>query len=176
MAPTTGKRCLGLTARLCGQKRSPLPPAMITIKRCDMRLIWGGPRTQCNFHLRLRDIGSSSVLKPAMTENYPLELSVEETKRLLDTQPDRVTLIDVREPHELDICRIPGSEAIPMRQIPEHVGTLPKDKHLLIHCHHGGRSLRVTQYLRANGYEAVTNVAGGIDAWSLAIDPTVPRY
>lgn len=106
----------------------------------------------------------------------PLEISVAETKRLLDTQPDRVLLIDVREPHELEICRIPGAQSIPMRQIPENVGALPKDKRLLIHCHHGGRSLRVTQYLRANGYESVSNVAGGIEAWSLEIDPSVPRY
>jgi len=111
-----------------------------------------------------------------MAENYPLELSVEDTKRLLDTRPGQVVLIDVREPHEVEICRIAGAQLIPMRQIPENVGALPKDKHLLIHCHHGGRSLRVTQYLRANGFEAVTNVAGGIDAWSLTIDPTVPRY
>jgi len=111
-----------------------------------------------------------------MAEIHPLELSVEETKRLLDTQPERVLLIDVREPHELEICRIAGAEPIPMRRIPEHVGSLPKDRHLLIHCHHGGRSLRVTEYLRAHGYDAVSNVAGGIDAWSLAIDPSVPRY
>ena len=111
-----------------------------------------------------------------MSDSYPLELSVEETKRLLDTQKDAVVLIDVREPHELELCRIAGADHIPMRQIPEHVGALPKDKHLLIHCHHGGRSLRVTQYLRANGYEAVSNVAGGIEAWSLVIDPSVPRY
>ena len=111
-----------------------------------------------------------------MADHYPLELSVEETKHLLDTQPAKVMLIDVREPHEYEICRIAGAEPIPMRQIPENIGTLPKDKHLLIHCHHGGRSLRVTQYLRANGFDSVTNVAGGIDAWSLAIDPTVPRY
>ena len=111
-----------------------------------------------------------------MADTYPLELSVEETKHLLNTQPDKVVLIDVREPHEFEICTIAGAQPIPMRQIPEHIGTLPKDKHLLIHCHHGGRSLRVTQYLRANGYDAVTNVAGGIDAWSLNIDPTVPRY
>lgn len=111
-----------------------------------------------------------------MADTYPLELSVDETKLLLDQKPDEVLLIDVREPFERDTCRIAGAEHIPMRQIPEHVGSLPKDKHLLIHCHHGGRSLRVTQYLRANGYEAVSNVAGGIDAWSLVIDPTVPRY
>jgi len=111
-----------------------------------------------------------------MAENYPLELSVEETKHLLDTQPGQVLLIDVREPDEVEICRIPGAEPIPMRQIPEHVGTLPKDKHLLIHCHHGGRSLRVTQYLRANGFTAVTNVAGGIDAWAQILDPAMRRY
>jgi adenylyltransferase/sulfurtransferase len=107
---------------------------------------------------------------------HPLEISVDEAKQLLDQKPGDVLLIDVREPFEIELARIVGAEPIPMRQIPGHVGSLPKDKHLLIHCHHGGRSLRVTQYLRANGYEAVSNVAGGIDAWSLVIDPTVPRY
>lgn len=111
-----------------------------------------------------------------MPDSYPLELSVEETCRLLKDKPGDVVLIDVREPDEVARCRIAGTEHIPMRQIPERVGALPKDKHLLIHCHHGGRSLRVTQFLRANGYDAVSNVSGGIDAWSLAIDPTVPRY
>jgi adenylyltransferase/sulfurtransferase len=111
-----------------------------------------------------------------MSETYPLELTVAETDRLLRETPEAVRLIDVREADEFERCRISGSELIPMRQIPEHVDTLPKDKHLLIHCHHGGRSLRVTQFLRANGFTAVSNVAGGIDAWSLVIDPTVPRY
>jgi rhodanese-related sulfurtransferase len=116
------------------------------------------------------------MLSADMSDSYPLELSVEETKRLLDENPADVVLIDVREPSEFETCRIAGAELIPMRQIPEHLGSLPKDKHLLIHCHHGGRSLRVTQYLRANGYDAVSNVAGGIDAWSLVIDSAVPRY
>ncbi len=111
-----------------------------------------------------------------MTENYPLEISVEEAKHLLDTNPGQTQLIDVREPDELEVCRITGAEPIPMRQIPEHAGTLPKEKHLLIHCHHGGRSLRVTQFLRANGFTAVSNVAGGIDAWAQAFDPAMRRY
>jgi adenylyltransferase/sulfurtransferase len=111
-----------------------------------------------------------------MPDSHPLELSVEETKRLLDGQPGDVVLVDVREPDEVARCRIAGATHIPMREIPERVSELPKDKHLLIHCHHGGRSMRVTQFLRANGYDAVSNVAGGIDAWSLVIDPTVPRY
>lgn len=106
---------------------------------------------------------------------YPLEISVSETKQLL-ANPDQVELIDVREPVERDLCSIPGSTHIPMRQIPEQLTTLPKDRHLLIHCHHGGRSLRVTQFLRAQGFTRVSNVAGGIDAWAEQIDPTLKRY
>lgn len=110
--------------------------------------------------------------------DIPLEISVEETRDLLAARPGDTLLVDVREPFEHQTARIEGAEFIPMRQIPEHVGspTLPKDKHLLIHCHHGGRSLRVTEYLRAQGYPRVTNVAGGIHAWSQRIDPSVPVY
>jgi adenylyltransferase/sulfurtransferase len=109
-------------------------------------------------------------------ETTPLEISVEETRRMLEANPAGVVLIDVREPHEVEICHIPGSQHIPMRQIPEHLGDLPRDKHLLIQCHHGGRSLRVTEFLRSHGFITVSNVAGGIDAWSLQIDPAVRRY
>jgi sulfur-carrier protein adenylyltransferase/sulfurtransferase len=114
--------------------------------------------------------------KSMSSETYPLEISVEETKRLLNTSPSEVQLIDVREAHEVEICRIAGAQHTPMRQIPEHLGDLPKDKYLLIHCHHGGRSLRVTEFLRSRGFTAVSNVAGGIDAWTLQIDPSLRRY
>jgi adenylyltransferase/sulfurtransferase len=110
--------------------------------------------------------------------DVPLEISVEETRDLLAARPDDTRLVDVREPFEHQTARIEGSEFIPMRQIPEHLGSpaLPREKHLLIHCHHGGRSLRVTEYLRAKGYPRVTNVAGGIHAWSQRVDPSVPVY
>jgi adenylyltransferase/sulfurtransferase len=85
-------------------------------------------------------------------------------------------LIDVREPYETEIAKINGAELIPMRQIPEHAHSLPRDEQLLIMCHHGGRSLKVTEYLRAQGYTAVTNIAGGIDAWAEQIDRTLARY
>jgi rhodanese-related sulfurtransferase len=106
----------------------------------------------------------------------PLEISVEQTRDLLASNPGGVELVDVREPFEHEIARIEGARLVPMRQIPEHIGALSKEKHLLIHCHHGGRSLRVTEFLRAQGYERVTNVAGGIHAWSQRIDPGVPVY
>ncbi len=109
-------------------------------------------------------------------DSVQLELTVEESHRLLNTAASDTHLIDVREPFEFEICAIPGAEPIPMRQIPERLGDLPREKHLLIHCHHGGRSLRVTEYLRAQGFPRVSNVAGGIEAWAEQIDPTLRRY
>lgn len=103
----------------------------------------------------------------------PLEVDVATTARLVKAG---ALLIDVREPHEYAHCRIEGSRHIPMRQIPETLAELPRDRLILVHCHHGGRSLRVTQFLRANGLSQVSNVAGGIEAWSVEIDPSVPRY
>ena len=110
------------------------------------------------------------------TEDYPLEISVTAAKQLLDQSPCGVLLIDVREPYEVEIASVRGAELIPMGQIPANTPSLPRDEHLLIMCHHGGRSLRVTQYLRAQGYSAVTNIAGGIDAWAEQIDPALLRY
>jgi adenylyltransferase/sulfurtransferase len=108
------------------------------------------------------------------TEAYPLEVTVTEARQLLDTKA--ALLVDVREPFEIEICRVEDAELIPLRQIPEHVRTLPKDKHLLMLCHHGRRSLSATEFLRANGYTAVSSIAGGIDAWAEQIDPTMARY
>lgn len=107
---------------------------------------------------------------------FPLEISVAEAKRLLDTAPASTAIVDVREPFELDLCRIEGAQHIPMRRIPESLDALPRDKRLLILCHAGSRSLRVTEYLRARGFPAVSNIAGGIDAWAQEIDPGLPRY
>jgi adenylyltransferase/sulfurtransferase len=116
------------------------------------------------------------VFADAPAAEVPLEISVEDTKRLLNTRPGEVVLIDVREPYELAICRIAGSVAIPMRQVPGHLGTLPHDKHLLMLCHTGMRSMRVTEYLRAQGFPAVSNVGGGIAAWADSIEPAMARY
>jgi adenylyltransferase/sulfurtransferase len=109
-------------------------------------------------------------------DQYPLEISVTEANRLLTTDPGSVRIIDVREAHELAICRLAAAEHIPMRQIPEQADALPRDRHLLILCHAGGRSRRVTDFLRAQGLPAVTNIAGGIDAWAQEIDPSLARY
>ena len=99
-----------------------------------------------------------------------------ETKQLLDDGSKRTLLIYVREPWEIDICRIQKAEHIPMRQIPDKLSLLPTDRHLLILCHHGSRSRNVTEYLRSHGFTAVSNVTGGIAAWADSIEPSMQRY
>jgi adenylyltransferase/sulfurtransferase len=107
-------------------------------------------------------------------DEYPLEISVHDLKRALAEGSARV--VDVRERWEADVARIEGAELIPLSEFVARAGELPRETPILIHCHHGGRSMQATQWLRRNGYDKVSNVAGGIDAWSREIDPAVPRY
>lgn len=85
-------------------------------------------------------------------------------------------LLDVREPHEHAICQLAGSRLLPMRKVPASLETLPRDRRLLVLCHHGGRSARVAEFLRANGFARAINVRGGIDAWAAELDPELQRY
>jgi rhodanese-related sulfurtransferase len=107
----------------------------------------------------------------------PIDTDVHSVKQMLD-RGERFVLLDCREPNEVATARISGSTHIPMREIPARLKELEphKDGLIVVHCHHGGRSLRVTQFLRQQGFAQVQNLAGGIDAWSLQIDPSVPRY
>ena len=90
---------------------------------------------------------------------------------------EKLTLLDVREPDELVTASVREPHvAIPMGDIPERIGELPKDQTLVVMCHHGGRSARVVGYLEANGFTNAVNLAGGIDAYALKADPSVPRY
>ena len=107
---------------------------------------------------------------------YPLEVSVTEANALVTMRPNEAKIIDIRESHELAICHVTGAEHLPMRQIPDRIATLPRDRHLLVLCHHGQRSLVVTQFLRAQGFPAVSNITGGIEAWAEEIDPAMARY
>lgn len=105
------------------------------------------------------------------------EISVSEARtRLASPQPPR--LIDVREADEWETARIAGAELLPLSQWPAVVESTLADRAqpLLVLCHHGGRSARATDFLLRSGFTDVTNIAGGIDAWSCEIDATVPRY
>jgi rhodanese-related sulfurtransferase len=86
-------------------------------------------------------------------------------------------LIDVREPFELSLAKIAGSEDIPMRAIPGSLGNLEADgRPLVVLCHHGVRSLQVVCWLREQGIEDCRSLAGGIERWSRDVDPEIPRY
>ncbi len=84
-------------------------------------------------------------------------------------------LLDVREPFEVAVASIDGALLIPMGEIMSRVDEIPRDTTVLCLCHHGGRSAQVAGYLAGQGFD-VLNVAGGIDNWSIAHDPAVPRY
>ena len=85
-------------------------------------------------------------------------------------------LLDVREPHELQSAAIEGSHHIPMREVPVRLHELPIEKEIVVMCHHGGRSERVAAFLEAQGFDGAINLEGGINDWSLKVDPNVPRY
>ena len=101
-------------------------------------------------------------------------LGAEDLKAKIDKN-ERFVLLDVREPHEYEISKIPGSTLIPLGTLPERFQELDKTAKLIVHCKMGGRSARAVQFLRDKGFDA-TNVAGGITAWSDEIDPSVPKY
>lgn len=98
-----------------------------------------------------------------------------ELKRALDANL-RVVLLDVRQPDEYAICALPDSILIPLGELAERVDEVPDDgTPVVVYCHHGVRSLTGAAILRNAGLEALS-LAGGIDRWSLSVDPSVPRY
>ena len=103
------------------------------------------------------------------------EIGVKDLKKLRDAKAP-VLLLDVREKDEFAHCRIDGSVLIPLSEFQQRFSELPKDKPIVVHCHHGGRSARAAGFLLSQGYKDVKNLAGGIAAWSLEVDSSVPRY
>jgi len=104
-----------------------------------------------------------------------LEVSVDEAQRLLRDDP-RATLIDVREEDEWQQARIEGARLVPLDELPQRLEELPPDRPLVVHCHHGQRSLQAARFLRERGFESACSMRGGIDAWSREADASVPRY
>jgi adenylyltransferase/sulfurtransferase len=104
------------------------------------------------------------------------QITATELKTRIDSGED-VQLIDVRQPNEADLAKIPGAILIPMTELMSRLGELDPSREAIIHCHMGGRSARVIDALERSGYEGkLTNLAGGITAWSHEVDPSVPTY
>lgn len=106
-------------------------------------------------------------------------LLVTELKDLAAREPG-LLLLDVREPWEVALASIhldgAPTQNLPMGQIPQRLGELDPAQPILCICHHGMRSAQVVAFLERAGFESVYNLAGGIDAWSAQVDPSVPRY
>jgi molybdopterin/thiamine biosynthesis adenylyltransferase/rhodanese-related sulfurtransferase/molybdopterin converting factor small subunit len=103
------------------------------------------------------------------------DISVQELKRRMD-EGRPLTLLDVRNPQEYEIARIPGAVLIPLHELQDRLGELDTAASLVVHCHHGPRSTQAVHFLRRMGFSRAVNLAGGIDAWSLDVDPSVPQY
>jgi rhodanese-related sulfurtransferase len=85
-------------------------------------------------------------------------------------------LLDVREPHEVALCAISHAHCIPMTTVPQRLDDIPQDQPIVCICHHGGRSMRVAQFLAGQGYTQIFNLTGGIDLWAQHVEPTMTRY
>lgn len=105
--------------------------------------------------------------------NY--EITPQELKQRQERNEELV-ILDVREPWERQAASILPSTHIPMADIPARLQELDPDQHIVVYCHHGVRSLSVTDWLRKQGFEKAQSMSGGIDQWSLEIDPSVQRY
>src|SRR6059036_1211098 len=103
------------------------------------------------------------------------EITASELKAEWDRNPD-LLVIDVREPHEYEIAHIDGALLIPLGQLPDRLGELDGHREVVTHCHHGARSLKALEILKAAGFSKVRSLRGGIDAWAVNVDPTLPRY
>jgi len=107
---------------------------------------------------------------------HPDEVSVQELKRALDNPAPGIHVLDVREPDEYQIARIPGALLLPLSQLGQRWSELNPDQSYYLYCKSGVRSLRAVQFLRRLGFHQLKSVRGGIDAWSREVDPSVPQY
>lgn len=110
-----------------------------------------------------------------VADTHPLEMAVDAVAGWRNNGGD-VRLLDVREDWELEICVIDGSLHIPLGQLPDRLGEVPRDVPVVVVCHHGARSMQGTLFLRQSGVGRAINLAGGIDAWAREIDPAMAVY
>jgi adenylyltransferase/sulfurtransferase len=127
---------------------------------------------------KLIDYQQFCGMKP-MTNEAPAAASgvidALELKQKID-RGDKFVLLDVREPHEYQIARIPGSILIPLGDLPKRLSELDKNADIVAQCKSGGRSQKAVDLLKQNGFQYVRNMTGGITAWSDKVDPSVPKY
>lgn len=134
----------------------------------------------CGTHptvIKLIDYQEFCGIRPADAPTQPAQGVIDpiDVKKKLD-RADNFTLIDVREPHEYQIARIPGATLIPLGDLPKRLSELNPDAEYVMHCKSGARSQKAVDLLKQSGFKNVRNMTGGILAWSDKVDPSVPKY
>jgi adenylyltransferase/sulfurtransferase len=131
---------------------------------------------------KLIDYEQFCGITPAAMEQTPVsaqanttEITSVDLKQRLD-RGDKLTLVDVREPNEYQINRIPGTKLIPLGEIERRLGELNPEDEIVVHCKMGGRSAKAADILRSKGFKRVLNLKGGILDWIDKVDPTQPKY
>jgi adenylyltransferase/sulfurtransferase len=126
---------------------------------------------------KLIDYQQFCGITPMSTEPAASGVAIDalELKQKID-RGDKFVLLDVREPHEYQIARIPGSILIPLGDLPNRLNELDKEADIVAQCKSGGRSQKAVDLLKQNGFQHVRNMTGGITAWSDKVDPSVPKY
>ncbi len=104
------------------------------------------------------------------------EMTPQQVYDYLQKNTNKPLLLDVREPWEYQICRIEGSELIPMQKIPSHLNKLDPKQETIVICHHGVRSRMVVQFLEQAQFENVINLSGGVNAWAQSVELDMPSY
>jgi adenylyltransferase/sulfurtransferase len=112
---------------------------------------------------------------PVETTNDVPEIEPAELKRLMDANGNKLNIIDVREPYEYDISKLPGSKLIPLGELMDHVNELDSSKEYIVHCRSGARSAKAIRQLQAIGFKKLKNLRGGINAMA-DLDPSIPKY
>ena len=103
------------------------------------------------------------------------EITPEQLKKRVDAGED-VYVLDVRNPNEFQICRIPGTVFLPLPELPARFAEVPKDREVVVHCKSGMRSAKAIEFLKSQGYTKLLNLTGGILGWADKVDPGMPRY
>lgn len=104
-----------------------------------------------------------------------IQITVKEVSERI-ARGEKMLLVDVREPWEFALCKLPGAKLIPLGSLPANLNELLDADEVICYCHHGMRSLDAAVWLRQQGVEDAKSMQGGVERWSAEIDPSVPRY
>jgi adenylyltransferase/sulfurtransferase len=113
--------------------------------------------------------------EPAKPQATSSEITPQQLKARIDAG-ENLFVLDVRNPNEFAICRIPGTALVPLPELPARLGEVPRDREVIVHCKSGMRSAKAIEFLKQQGYTKLVNLTGGILAWADKVDPGMPRY